>query len=67
MYNYLLINKGVQNQTYIQQEFIDIANIDEIQVLDINATNIVDQVTALNDITTGVTQINNHFTHQVRL
>lgn len=41
MYNYLLMNKGAQNQIDINQQLIDIDNIDEIQVLDLNTINII--------------------------
>lgn len=65
MYNYLLMNKGAQNQIDIHQQLIDIDNIDEIQVLDLNTINIINQGTKHNDITNGVTQINSHLNHQV--
>jgi len=65
MYNYLLINKGAQNQIDVHQQLIDINNIDEIQVLDLNTINMINQATELNDITNGETQINSHLNHQV--
>lgn len=33
MYNYLLTNKGAQNEIDIHQQLTDINNIDEIQVI----------------------------------